>query len=139
MEWIAIPIVIVLGMLGGQTWKWTRRYVLPASVILIDINNSKNKKKYWLLLLMLVLTMGYGVDSKLGKLLGGKDWLVRLVYGLLVGIVVALAGFVWSVIVMPIAWLVRIPYSFKVGKFDFLWEDFVRYSALGLCIWRALC
>ena len=112
---------------------------MPVSAILIDINNAKNKRKYWLGLLMLVLTMGYGVDSKLSKLLGGKDWLVRLVYGLLVGGVVALAGFVWSVIALPIAFWVRINGSFKVGKYDFIYEDFVRYSVLGVCIWRCIC
>lgn len=136
MLWTIIPIVTVLGMVGGQTAKWTRRYLLPSVSILYG--SKKSKKVYWLGLLAPVLSMGYGKDSKLNKLLGGKDWLVRMVYGAMIGGIVGLAGFAWSVIVMPLAFLVRIPYSFKIGKFDWLWEDFVRYSALGVCIWRAI-
>lgn len=83
--------------------------------------------------------MGYGEDSKLMKLCRGKEWLVRIVYGLLVGGVVALAGFVYGIIVMPLIWSVKLPYSFKIGKFDWLLEDFVRYSTLGFCIWRCIC
>ena len=137
MEWIIIPIVIVLGMIGGQALKWTRRFVLPVSSVLIGLR-KKNKRTYWLALLALVLSMGYGENSRLSKLCGGRDWLVRWVYGLLLGIVVACAGFVYGVIIMPIVWLVHLPYSFKIGKYDWLWEDFVRYSALGICIWRAI-
>lgn len=85
-----------------------------------------------------VLSIGYGENSTLMKWCGGKDWLVRIVYGLLLGIIVAGVGFVYAIIIMPIVWLIRLPYSFKVGKYDFLWEDFVRYSALGACIWGAI-
>ena len=137
MEWMIIPIVTVLGMMGGQFCKPLRRYVLPTASMLMGWK-KRNKRKYFLGLLLVILSMGYGVDSKLGKILGGKDWLVRLVYGLLVGGVVAIAGFVWSVIIMPIAFWVRINYSFKIGKYDFIIEDFIRYGCLGICIWRVI-
>ena len=137
MEWLIIPIVIVMGMIGGQKFKAIRRYGIPITSLSVGL-----KKKKWktavLVLLSLVLSMGYGENSKLSKLLGNRDWLVRLVYGLLLGIILAIFGFVWSIVILPIAWLVRIPYSFKIGKYDWLWEDFVRYGALGICIWRYL-
>lgn len=88
---------------------------------------------------MLVLSMGYGVDSKLGKLCGGRDWLVRWIYGLLVGGVVAISGFVYSVILMPLAFLFRSNFSLKLGDYDLILEDFVRYLTLGFCCWRVIC
>lgn len=141
MEWIVIPITIALGMLGGQMMKWTRRFGIPLSSLAVVVSKEKTRKdwkKYVLALLALVLSMGYGENSKLSKLCGGRDWLVRMVYGVLLGIIVAVAGFVYGVIIMPLIWVLHIPYSFKIGKYDFLWEDFVRYSGLGFCIWRCL-
>ena len=128
-------------MIGGQAIKAIRRFGIPISSLIFILRNEKNKKewnKYLLGFLAFVLSMGYGENSTVSKWLGGRDWLVRLVYGLLLGVIVASAGFVYAVIIMPVIWLAKIPYSFKVGKYDFLWEDFVRYSALGLCIWRAI-
>jgi hypothetical protein len=145
MEWLVIPLVTFMGMWGGQLQKWVRRYGIPALAILID-NLSKeddedegvNWRAFFLLLLAGVLSMGYGVDSKLGKLFKSKDWIVRIAYGLLLGAVTSLAGYYYGLIILPIAWSIRLPFSFKIGKFDWLWEDFVRYSALGFCIWRAI-
>ena len=137
MEWLIIPVVVILGMMGGQFLKPLRRYGIPIAAILASIKR-REKRKYWLISLMVVLSMGYGVDSKLGKLLGGRDWLVRWVYGLLVGGVVALAGFVYGIILMPIAFLFRCNFSFKIGKYDFIMEDFIRYSTLGFCIFQCI-
>ena len=137
MEWMIIPVVTVMGMIGGQALKWTRRFVLPVSSVLIGLR-KKNKRTYWLALLAIVLSMGYGENSKLYKLTGGRKWLIRLIYGGLVGGVVALAGFVWALIIMPLAFMIRFPYSFKIGKYDFLWQDFYTYSCLGCCIWRTI-
>ena len=84
--------------------------------------------------------MGYGENSKFYKYTGGRKWLVRLLYGLVVGGVVALAGFVWALLIMPLAYMVRFPFSFKITPTkDFLWQDFYTFSCLGYCIWRAIC
>ena len=128
-------------MLGGQLFKASRRYGIPISS-LIFVLKDKEKRKEWrryaLGFLAFVLSMGYGESSSLSELLGGRDWLVRMVYGLLLGTIIAIAGFVYAIIIMPLIWLLHLPYSFKIGDYDFLWEDFVRYSALGFCIWRAI-
>ena len=136
MEWIVIPVVTFLGMLGGQKFKLSRRAGIPLAGIAFAKKDKKNS--YLLGLLFIVLSMGYGVDSKLGKWLGHRDWLIRWVYGLLVGLIVALAGFVYGIILMPIAFLFRSNFSLKVGKYDLILEDFIRYLTLGFCIWRVV-
>ena len=138
MEWMIIPIVIVFGMIGGQCHKWVRRYLIPLTSTAFVV-----KKKKWratvLLLLAIALSMGYGENSKFYKYTGGRKWLVRLIYGSMVGSIIALAGFVWALLIMPLAYMIRFPYSFKIGKYDWLWQDFYTFSLLGICIWRAIC
>ena len=136
MEWIVIPVVTVLGMMGGQKIKALRRYGIPTLSLVIGKKGKKRDK--FLLLLALFLSMGYGENSKLYELCGGKWWLVRLVYGVMVGVPVVLAGYVWGALIMPLAYMVRFNYSFKVGKYDFLWQDFYTYSLLGYCIWMVV-
>ena len=137
MEWIIIPIVIVLGMMGGQFLKPLRRFGIPIASLTVAYKKKKYREMA-LLLLGVVLSMGYGENSRLSKLCGGRDWLVRWVYGLLLGGIIAVSGFVYAVIIMPLVWLLHVPFSFKIGKYDFLWEDFIRYSALGICIYQCI-
>ena len=141
MEVLIIPLVIILGMMGGQFFKASRRYILPISSVLMGLRKKKERsnREYFLLLLMAALSIGYGENSKLYKLTGGRKWLVRLIYGSMVGSIIALAGFVWALLIMPLAYMVRFPYSFKIGKYDFLWQDFYTFSLMGLCIWRVIC
>jgi len=141
MEWMIIPLVIVMGMIGGQFLKVVRRYGTPISSLIFVVSNKekrKNWKIYLLALLALVLSMGYGQNSRLSKLCKGNDTVVRLIYGFLLGLIIGIAGFWYAIFIMPFVWVKHLPYSFKIGKYDFLWEDFLRYGALGFCIWGAI-
>jgi len=145
MEWVVIPLVTVLGMVGGQCWKPARRFFVPIISVALycykcnrDGTRVDHKKVVALLAEAVALSSGYGENSKYYKLCGGRWWLVRLIYGLMVGFPVALAGFVWGALIMPLAYMVRFNYSFKVGKYDFLWQDFYTYSLLGYCIWMVV-
>lgn len=135
--WVIIPIVTLLGMAGGQYAKSIRRYAISISALTLSWGR-KDKKRWWLTLLAVFLSIGYGENSKLYKLCGGRQWLIRALYGLMVGVPVALAGFAWGLLIMPLAYVVRFNYSFKVGKYDWLWQDFYTYSLLGYCIWEAV-
>ena len=137
MEWMIIPIVIVLGMIGGQFLKPIRRFGIPIAS-LVTAWKKKKRREWFLLLLSIFLSMGYGENSKFYRWFGGRKWLVRMVYGLLVGGAVALAGFVWAILIMPLAYMVRFPYSFKIGKYDWLWQDFYTFSLLGFCIYMCI-
>ncbi len=71
---------------GGVSGKWKRRFIGPAvltgGVVLFSLLQSSFSWFYLLYapLLMLFLSVGYGVNSKLMKLLRHK-WLVRMVVG----------------------------------------------------------
>jgi hypothetical protein len=137
MEWIIIPIVTVLGMIAGQKFKQLRRFGIPIASLTVAIKKKKYRAMA-LLLLGVFLSMGYGENSKFYKWTGGRKWLIRLIYGFLVGLPVAIAGFYWSLIIMPLGFVIRFPFSFKIGKYDFLWQDFFTYSLLGGCIYMVL-
>ena len=127
--------IIFLGMFGGQMFKASRRFILPS---LATIYAATKKKKKWkssvYLLLMGILSMGYGENSKLRKLLGGSDFWTRVVYGFLVSIPFLFLGKWWACLILPIA------KSIKAGGFqitntkDFLWEDFIFYGTIGILV-----
>jgi hypothetical protein len=127
--------ITAFGMIGGQKSKWVRRYLIP-SIASIYTALKKKKKKWkatFFLPLIAILSMGYGESSKLRKLLGGSDFWTRIVYGLLIGLFFIPFGKWYALIVMPIAYSVRAG-GFKIGKYDWLWEDFIRYSCLGVLV-----
>ncbi len=144
--WI-VPIVTVLGMAGGQTGfsKGMRRFGIPGTASLYTSyklfrdrkKNVKDKKvspwEYCLLVLSFILAMGYGENSFLLKVCK-KDYIVRLVYGFLLSIPFIVLQFYWASLLLPIAWSIRAG-GFKItDKIDFLWEDLIRYTTLGICI-----
>ena len=142
---IFIPLVIcILGMWGGQKYKASRRIGIPAfSVYYVFFRNRQGKEKrkyFWLMILSLFLSMGYGENSLLMKRFK-KDWLVRIIYGLLLSTVFIYLGFWEAVIILPLAYSIRSHWlglvDFYIYKtYQFVWEDCMRFSALGYCIYK---
>jgi hypothetical protein len=134
--------ITALGMIGGQCKKWTRRYVLPSIVSLYTYYRLKKKKWKATLFLPLigVLSMGYGEGSTIRtfiKKFVDEPWadrLTRISIGLLLSIPFVLFFGKWyASLVLPVAYSVRAG-GFKIGKYDWLWEDFIRYSCLGVLV-----
>ena len=138
MTWFLLPIFIALGMIAGQRWKFLRRFTLPGlATTVATIKDVKNKKFRWrvytLSLLSFILAMGYGENSFLMKICK-RDWVVRIVYGCLLSFPFLLLGVWVAPILLAAAWSVRAG-GFKIYKsYDFLWEDFIRYTTLGSLI-----
>lgn len=146
MIWFIVPVTIVLWLLGGQVNKALRRFALPTTLAVLSVARIflKDTKRWWLGLLILlyipILSIGYGIDSALGKLLGGKEWLVRLVYGfacaLPVLIILVITHMWYKIACIPVligVFELRLG-SIKIGNYDLLLEDLVRATTLGACI-----
>jgi hypothetical protein len=132
---------IVLYLIGGQYKKQFRRFGAPLSAILYTLKydkqrSGKYKAKYIALaLLVFLFSMGYGEDSKIHALCGKRDWLTRIVYGLILSIpFIIINGYLWFcyVVILPAVYSVRAGSLGKIGRYDILVEDIVR--AVGLCI-----
>jgi hypothetical protein len=130
-----------MGMQGGQWIKGVRRFGIPGiSVTFAAAKDIKDKKLRWRLYLLstlsFLLAMGYGENSIYTKVFK-KDWLVRIMYGLTLSIPFLVINWrvgLASMILLPGAWSLRLG-KFKIYKdFDFLWEDFARYTTLGCII-----
>ena len=127
--------ITFLGMFGGQMFKASRRYFLPSLATLYAATKKKEKwKSSYYLLLMGVLSMGYGENSKLRKLLGGSDFWTRIVYGLLVSIPFLALGKWLACIILPIAWSIRAGGFQITATKDFLWEDAIRYGTISILV-----
>ena len=127
--------ITFLGMFGGQMFKTSRRYFLPSLATLYAATKKKEKwKSSYYLLLMGVLSMGYGENSKLRKLLGGSDFWTRIVYGLLVSIPFLALGKWLACIILPIAWSIRAGGFQITATKDFLWEDAIRYGTISILV-----
>lgn len=131
--------ITFLGMFGGQTKgkKAYRRYGIPLLAIATLLKYKWNWRYLGLLLLIPLLSMGYGVNSWLMALLQ-DDTLVRIAYGLILGLPFFFFGWIRGIIAcvsLAIAWSVRggnLGYIEWFG--DLLVEDIIRYSILGLNI-----
>ncbi len=135
----------VLWQIGGQLSKGARRFGVPGFAVLsLFINDmyAKNKdkrKRYLPLLLFLlvpILCMGYGMNSALMKIFK-KEKIVRAVYAGLLSI--AFMGLPWflyliGLVLLEIAFSIRAGLWFKIGKFEVLWEDVARATAVGFNI-----
>jgi hypothetical protein len=127
-------------MWGGQKDKWVRRYLIPS---IASIYTALKKKKKWkatfFLPLIAILSMGYGENSTIRtfiKKFVGKPWddrLTRITIGFLMSIPFFFFGKWYASIVLPIAYSVRAG-GFKIGKYDWLWEDTIRYGCLGILV-----
>lgn len=128
------------GMIGGQKYKTLRRYIAPTLALLHDPAHFKSKRAFfkWLGLyswFMFVYTIGYGHESKLSRFLP-NDWQRRIFVGLLAGVPFCFFG-MWYAPFFTIS-----AYSFRAGgfkvseKYDFLYEDLVRYGTVAYFITR---
>lgn len=146
MIWTIIPIVVILWLIGGQCWKPARRYLIPI-IATLYASFLKDRRKRWLapllLLLSAILSLGYGENSALRKLLCGSDFWTRVVMALLIASVPITYGIFshgasMSIITVTavnlLAWQVRAGSLFKIGRYDVLIDDIARASALGLSI-----
>ena len=148
MDLIFILTVMAFGMIGGQVHKPARRFGVPILTVIYsiynDIKDSKGSKVRNLIFLLLapILIMGYGENSKLLKIFK-KDWIVRIVYGVLIsipfGLFVLANDLNFFIYIICLASLV-LAYSTKagrlghIGEFDFLIEDMIRFSVIGRLI-----
>ena len=134
---LLIPPLTALYMAGGQIEKGIRRFGVPSlSMFLVWWESLRIKKDrlrcLWMLLLIPTLCMGYGVKSWLNSVTHGTEWLQRLIYSFLL-----LIPFVvlqkWIALLLIPAFQIRAG-GFKLGRYDFLWEDLARGSALSLAV-----
>ena len=132
---LVVAIITICGMIGGQGWKWIRRYLIPSLASLYTATKKKAKwKSFIYLILMPILSMGYGETSKLRRFLGGSDKLTRIVYGLLLSIPFWFVGKGYASIALPLAFLVKAGGIQITPTKDLLFEDLIRYSTLGTLI-----
>jgi len=134
MKWVK-AIFGFLGVLWGglsggqgkQGGKAPRRFGIPAICLLIGWPVG--------LLLAIPLSIGYGVDSILGNWLGNIEWLIRVVYALLLSLPFLFFGlwrWVWAAILLVVAFQVQAGSLGHLNAFgDILIEDIVRYGTLG--------
>lgn len=128
-------IVMILGMIGGQINKEVRRYGIPFTEFFISIFNKKAglkesfKKSILFLTLIALFSIGYGEHSWLKKQLK-YEWLCRFVYASFFSLFFIPFGMWYA---WPILVAVRQVRSggFKIGKYDFLYEDAAWYLVLG--------
>lgn len=133
IKWLLFPVFVAFGMIGGQWCKGIRRFGISglATTVAVgeDVKDKKCQwKRYTLLLLAFILSIGYGENSVYMKVFK-KDWLVRIAYGLTLSIPFLIMGIWIAPLLLALAWSVRAG-GFKIDKYDWLWEDFVRYSTL---------
>jgi len=141
MNILIIPIITALGMLGGQKIKAFKRFGIPtvslAFKVFKESSKKEKKKSLWFLLYGLFLSMGYGESSFIAKICRGADRVTRIVYGLLLSIPLCFLDNFWGILFLPLAFSIRAG-GFKIGKYDWLWEDFIRYGTLGTLIYFTL-
>ena len=127
------------GMFGGQKEKGARRFGLPAIATSFAIGwNGFQWKDLAYLLFIPVLCMGYGVDSVIGAMGFHIEWLIRVVYALLLSIPFIFSGltrWVISAIILILAFQVRAGSLGNIPWFgDILIEDICRYGALATLV-----
>lgn len=144
---LIIPIITILYMIGGQVHKAVRRFGIPTLAVIVSNWEGKKKdvaiRKALLLSLAIVLSMGYGVESKLMKVFK-SDILVRIVYPIMLMIPFYVTnamgpGHHWFVMLeltalMCVAFIIPGGSAGKIGKYDILIEDIFRGLALGIVI-----
>jgi len=134
MKILIVIGITLLGAIAGQKGKWLRRYLIPSVMASYEAFRAKGRSKYRSIVylpLMGILSLGYGENSKIRKLCK-TDFRTRLFYGGLVAIPFLILG-KWLALVLPLVWAIRAG-GFKVGSWDWLWEDFFRYLSIGILV-----
>lgn len=138
---ITTIFMAVLGMQGGQGkigGKTTRRVGLPFVASAYAGLAGLGWKALVFLLWIPLLSMGYGVDSHIGALCFHIEWLIRLVYAILLSLpflVFSLARWIICAILLVIAFQMEagsLGYTSWFG--DFLIEDICRFFTLGVLL-----
>lgn len=146
MIFLSVPLVILFYMLGGQINKLFRPIGVPLSIAALYLLHPTHPKWFVLPIMLygVILTLGYGQDSKLMKWLKSEQ-LVRIVLGILVSIPVALTILLtrqWLASIGIVAIVgcscIRLGSWGKIGKYDILPVDIFRGLAVGLAMSMAL-
>lgn len=138
---IAWFLMVFCGMAGGQGklgGKAPRRFGLPALAIGTGLSFGWRWQYLAFLLLVPVLVMGYGVDSQLGAFVGHIEWLIRLIYAMLLSIPFFFFGWrrgLFATILLVIAFQIHAGTIGHVSWFGaILLEDIIRYGTLASLI-----
>lgn len=136
MKWIKAIFtsisIMLMGMFGGQKEKGIRRFGIAGLSVAMDW-----KRGWPMIFLIPVLVMGYGDKSILMKYIG-IEWLVRVVYALLLSLPFMLYSIKRSAMAFVLltgAFLIHAPSIGYISWFgDILLEDIIRYGTLGVLI-----
>ena len=126
-----VVVITILGLLGGQGWKWARRFGIPVFTFI-----ASRFRAVPVLLLALPLSMGYGVSSNLMSWLG-NDTLVRLVYAFLISLFFTRKGlrhWFWSAALLIGAFQIHAGSMGHIGSLDILVEDIIRYGIIAILL-----
>lgn len=148
-------VIVVLWQIAGQFWKPARRILIPLTVILSVAWNkyvakreeykdvSMSKTVTGAFVAFAALSSGYGENSRLMKWLK-HDWLVRLVYSVLLWLPTVLINphdtllpYLITLSAMIVAFQITaggIRIKLFKWEFDFLFEDLYRASAFWLAV-----
>lgn len=146
MIFLIVPLVTILWMVAGQINKLFRPIGIPLSTIGVYCLLVNGVWWYCLpsLLYGFELTNGYGDNSKLMKWLK-NDETVRIVYSVMcclpVMITIAMTqnwSSSFSLLLILLAFQLRLGSWGKLGKYDILADDFFRGISIGLAISLAL-
>lgn len=128
--------VVALGMLGGQKNKAARRFGIPGLAFLFALLQGLGWRSCALLLFIPTLAMGYGQNSFLFGFLH-HEALVRIAYAFCLAIPFLIFGLVRFMIALPCliaAFSIHAGSLGKIGGFDFLIEDMIRYGILAVLV-----
>jgi hypothetical protein len=140
--------IIACWLAGGQWEKSIRRYGISSIIIGLIIWKSMSGGIWWsyipLILLCPELFLGYGTGSWAADVFK-KEWAIRAAYATALAIPIILCGLlqlkligIFSLILLNGAFQIRAGRLFKMGKKDFLIEDFFRSLALSISLWLVL-
>lgn len=139
MIFLSIPLVMFFYMLGGQTLKWIRPVGVALS--LFGVYGLLHHSTWYLgfpaLFYGFELAFGYGTNSIFSKIDNHNDEETRILYGIwcCIPIVIACIFFhhwlrLLGMLLIVGAFQDRAGTWFKIGKYDFLEEDFWRSLAI---------
>ena len=135
-------IAMVWGGLSGgqgkQAGKAPRRFFAPLAALGFGASIKWRLKYLAFLLWIPIFSAGYGVDSQLGAVCFHIEWLIRLVYALLVALPFFVFG-VWKALISSV--LLVIAFQVQAGSIgytegfgDWLIEDIFRYVTWAICV-----
>lgn len=128
--------IVILGMIGGQKNKATRRFGIPGAAFLFALIQGVGWRSVAILLFIPTLVMGYGENSWLMGIFH-NDILVRIAYAFLLALPFLVFGLIRFAIALPcliVAFIIKAGSLGTIDGFDFLLEDIIRYGVLAVLI-----